>query len=231
LPKFSDADYRDLVKRVQEMALAAYPNPERAGCPNAAVLHEIAVQDWPTEHPIFQDHIVRCSPCIAAVLEERTRFQRERQRKRRRVGIAVVAAGIAAILATVSLPWLRQWLASPGSAQFASLSWDLKPFSALRSAAPPPNAPPLSAPAVGVKATLLLPMGLPDGSYEVRILTTQLETLRRQQTIAVFADGATTISIAIDLRGVKPGRYTLALRPVAEGEEWRTYPLVVKAPQ
>jgi hypothetical protein len=228
LPKFTDSDYRDFVKRVQEMALAAYPNPERVGCPNADVLHEIAVQDWPTEHRLFQGHIVRCSPCMAVVLEERTRFQAERQKKRRRLLVAAAAVGMAASLMLVSLPWLRRQLGPSGSTQFETLSWDLKPFSALRSAAQPPSPPPLSARATGVKATLSLPIGLPEGPYDIRILTTQLELLRREQASAVFTNGAITISIAIDLRGIKPGRYTLALRPVAEGEEWRTYPLMVK---
>jgi hypothetical protein len=102
LPEFTDDEFRDLVKLVQQAALKAYPNPLRLGCPDAELLHAIAAQRWPSDHPMFRSHIAQCSPCIEALRAERTRFQAEKVRETRKRRLQLIAAAaVATALAAV----------------------------------------------------------------------------------------------------------------------------------
>src|SRR3954452_10320792 len=92
---FSDDDLRELQRLLQQVALKAYPNPEREGCPGSAVLHEVASVPAPFEHPAYE-HIKRCSPCLQEMLDLRRAKFRARQailaRKRKIWGITGVLA-------------------------------------------------------------------------------------------------------------------------------------------
>ena len=105
MDEISDYDFKDFVKTVQDLARRAYPNPGRADCPGPQVIHEVARLSRPAAHPVFQSHIIRCSPCIQDVLAERTRIQSQ-LRNRRRVLVAI-AAGVC-LLALVSFLLMRQ---------------------------------------------------------------------------------------------------------------------------
>ena len=85
MDEISDNDFKEFVKTVQDLALRAYPNPGRADCPGSQVIHEVALLSRPAAHPVFQSHIVRCSPCIQDVLAERTRIQSQRKNRRRAI--------------------------------------------------------------------------------------------------------------------------------------------------
>jgi hypothetical protein len=78
-----------------------------------------------------------------------------------------------------------------------------------------------------VKLKIYLAPGSPEGEYEIAVLTNHLATIVKQQATGVSSDGTTFILAAIDLAGVADGNYTLALRPIREGEEWQTYKLLV----
>ena len=78
MAEFPDIEFAEFVRSVQKMALAAYPNPDRNGCPGKKIIHDIAGLPLPSQHPVFEHHISRCSPCIADVLAERTRIQSSR---------------------------------------------------------------------------------------------------------------------------------------------------------
>jgi hypothetical protein len=226
----TDADFREFVRTVQGMALRAYPNPGRVDCPGAEVLHEIAQQPRPSTHPVFQSHVVRCSPCIAEMLAERTRIQAQ-QRTRRRM-LQAVAAGVC-LVALGSVLWLSHRVAPPARDQLASVQdtpeipIDLRPYSPTRSDSGQSTKPPMTAPTQRVKLKLYLAPGAPLGVYEIRILTNDRRPLRSQQASAVLNDGITSVSLAVNLANLPPGPYVLFLRPAREGEEWQTYPLVL----
>lgn len=230
MDEITDADFREFVRAVQDLALRAYPNPDRVGCPTIEVLHEVARQPRPSAHPVFQTHIVECSPCIAAMLAERTRLQ-ARQRARRRMLIAV-AAGIC-LVALLSGLWIRYRTVSFTVDQMASaqditeIPVDLRPYSPTRSDSGQPTRPPIAAPKQRVKLKLFLAPGAPLGTYEIRILTNDLRILRSQQALAALTDGVTSIVVPVTLSDFRPGSYVLVLRPARDDEEWQTYPLVV----
>ncbi|MFN7998439.1 MAG: hypothetical protein U0Q18_32760 [Bryobacteraceae bacterium] len=78
-----------------------------------------------------------------------------------------------------------------------------------------------------MKLKIYLAPGSPEGAYEIGVLTSHLTTIVKQQAAAISNDGTTFILAVIDLGDVPAGDYTLALRPVREGEEWQTYTLRV----
>jgi hypothetical protein len=103
---FSDDEFKELHRIVQQAALAAYPNPERKGCPGAQVLSEMARISWPAKHPGY-DHVKHCSPCLREMLDMREEIilARTRSRNRRyRIGIAagLVLAASLIIVATLT---------------------------------------------------------------------------------------------------------------------------------
>jgi hypothetical protein len=97
--QLSDFDYREFHRLIQEMALAAYPNPERTGCPGRGALEEVASVPLSSRHPLFQQHVSRCSPCLQELLEIRGRnYVRKRRSKQTlwSVGGGILALSLAA---------------------------------------------------------------------------------------------------------------------------------------
>src|SRR3954452_12563929 len=160
----TDADFREFVKAVQDLALRAYPNLDRAGCPSSEVLRDVARQPRPSQHPVFQSHIVECSPCIAAMLAERTRIQATQQARRRM--IVAVAAGIF-LVGLISGLWLWHRGSSFTGDQLASardtpeIPVDLRPYSPTRSDSAQGARPPIALPNQRVKLKLYLAPGAP----------------------------------------------------------------------
>jgi len=68
-----------------------------------------------------------------------------------------------------------------------------------------------------------LPVGVETGSYELRILDTELKTRLAAPATANMKNFETIIETEMDLQALSPGKYTLAIRRA--GEEWRQYPL------
>ena len=229
--EITDSDFREFVKTVQALALRAYPNPDRINCPSTEVLREVARQVRPSVHPAFQSHIAECSPCIAQMLAERTRIQEQRQVRRRM--LLAVAAGVC-LVALISGLWLSQRTAPTARDQLAStqdipeIPIDLRPYSPTRSDSGKSTKPPIAAPRQRVKLKLYLAPGAPLGAYEIRILTNDLRTMRSQRAPAVLNEGVTFILVAVDLADLPAGSYMMVLRPAREGEEWQTYPLVLR---
>ena len=231
MDEISDNDLKEFVKTVQDLALRAYPNPDRADCPNSQIIHEVAGQSRPSAHPVFQSHIVHCSPCIGDVLAERTRIQSKQKNRRRR--LLATAAGVC-VLALISVQYLRHRASAPSGNEIAragavlEIPIDLSPYSPTRSDAAQKTRPPITVPNKRLRLKLTLALGAPEGPYDIRILTDQLQAVRNQQATAVLKDGITSIPAEVDLAGLRPGRYTLALRPNRDGEEWQTVPMVLK---
>jgi hypothetical protein len=96
--ELSDAEFKTFHRLVQDMALRAYPNPDRIGCLGQAALEEVASVPLSSRHELFQSHINRCSECLRELLEIRHRNYEHRQRLRLKRWILIVCA-LAIILA------------------------------------------------------------------------------------------------------------------------------------
>ena len=205
--------------------------PVAPTAPDRKLSNEVALLSRPAAHPVFQSHIVRCSPCIQDVLDERTRIQS--QRKNRRRALIAIAAGVC-LVALLSLLMLRQRSGAPVRDEIAragnvpEIPLDLRPYSPMRSASPEKSKPSLIVPSGRVRLKIYLALGSPEGAYEIQVLSNRLQTLRSQQATVVANGGTVFLPVDIDLAGLPTGTYVLALRAAHDSEEWQTYPLVLK---
>jgi hypothetical protein len=72
--------YERLRLAVQEAILRDYPNPERKGCPDNALVREVAWRDELIKDAVWQ-HITHCSPCYAEFLAFKEEWRRSRAAK------------------------------------------------------------------------------------------------------------------------------------------------------
>ncbi len=76
--------YRRLQDEVQRAILRGYPNPHRQGCPDDAVVRDLAMNpekiqaEDETNEKSAWNHVTHCSPCYARFLELRAAGRRGR---------------------------------------------------------------------------------------------------------------------------------------------------------
>jgi hypothetical protein len=69
--------YDRLRNEVQEAILNNYPNPNRAGCPENAMIREVAFREELTKDQVWE-HITHCSPCYAEFLKFKEEWREAR---------------------------------------------------------------------------------------------------------------------------------------------------------
>ncbi len=175
----------------------------------------------PPGHPVHV-HIMQCSPCFQAMHNIRV----ARHRRRTIVG-AVSAALIIAASYGVYLEWPRsRALLVQNPAQLERVVVDLRPYTVDRSDRKAGNTPPpLRLLRSRLQAIFYLPVGAEPGSYELRILNSELKTLLSSTVTLSIRNFEAIIETEMDLQDLSPGQYTLALRHMGEG--WREYPLFI----
>jgi hypothetical protein len=199
--------------------LKEFPNPERTGCPGSDVLKRIASKRMPlAEAEKWLNHLGSCSPCYKDFSE--LRKGREVQRKRTLLAIAasiLVAVGIASWV-------LVQRHNETLVAQTAVL--DLRSHSVSRSPEPNPGEQPLELRRGFSQLNIYLPLGSPEGAYEVRIVTASGDSLLNTGGPARLNDGVTSLRVRGDVIFARPGPYNLQIRKPPS--EWSSYPLVLR---
>src|SRR4051812_30034109 len=114
--------FDQISRAVRESILRNYPNPERRGCPGAAVVRSVAARKELQADDVWE-HITHCSPCYAELLACKHEFRDKRQREvkvTRRILIGLAAsAGIGVPIAI----WSRHD-DLPGERMVAE--WDLE---------------------------------------------------------------------------------------------------------
>ena len=216
---YSAADEKRILDVLGRGLLIEFPNPERTGCPGPDVLKRIASKRMPlTEAEKWLNHLGSCSPCYKDFSE--LRKGREVQRNRTLLAIAasiLVAIGIAGWV-------LIQRHNEPLLTQTAVL--DLRNRSASRSPEPNLGEQPLELRRRFSQLNIYLPLGSPEGAYEVRILTTSGDSLLNAGGPAQLNDGITTLQVRGDTFIARPGQYILQIRKAPS--EWNSYPLVLQ---
>ena len=218
-------DIKRVRKELQASALRDFPNPERIGCPDPAALESMSRRKTQITQEQLH-HITHCSPCLQTFLSIR-----EEIRKKRAVRIRIAAAACAAAIAVGAIIYTADHLRPP--TQVAVLATpatlDLRPLSEYRSGDSGRTTeakPALILPRRNLRLTLYFPVGADEGQYTLQLLDGQLHTLLKQYVTATLQNHVVTASTDIDLRSFSPGTDTLAIQKT--GEEWRTYPVVVR---
>jgi hypothetical protein len=73
---------------------------------------------------------------------------------------------------------------------------------------------------------IYLPLGSPEGTYDLRIVTTAGDSLLNLGGTAQLNDGITTLRVREVAFIARPGQYILQIRKAPS--EWNSYPLVLR---
>jgi hypothetical protein len=224
----SESDYKEFHRRVQEMALAAYPNPGRIGCPGRRALEEVASLPLSSRHPLFQEHISRCSPCLMELLEIRDRNYSRKQAAKKKVCVAV---GSILALSLISGFFLarRSGVFSRNDRNQAS---PVRPLESIRPSAEPPTVSLLLEPGLSRSAepdgvqTLQLPAQPSTIKLSLRVRESDLalrydaiinredgREIRRFRELQsrTNPDGSSIVEFKIPSDALRPGLYIVVL--------------------
>ncbi len=86
---------------IQQAFLAAFPNPDRMGCPGDEVLRSLAAK-MPLGNNQVESHVAQCSPCAREILAFRAQTRKRRETR------WLLAAAAACLAAGVSLAAYRE---------------------------------------------------------------------------------------------------------------------------
>ena len=196
-----------------------FPNPQRVGCPDSAVLTGIAfrklrladVEPW-------LEHLGSCSPCFQEFTELRKKATSRRRRTQAWLAVAAVL-----ILAVAGWLWMRTQHPVPPT-ETAVL--DLRELSVGRGQdSPQTDQRTLEIHRSAKHLILDLPIGSKEGTYDIAILSESGAQVLGATGTAQLQDHIVSLRADVDVGGVPPGLYFLALRQ--PGLEWTRYPLHV----
>ncbi len=216
---YSAEDEKRILDALGRGLLREFPNPERSGCPGSDVLKRIASKMMPlAEAEKWLNHLGSCSPCYKDFSE--LRKGPEVQRKRT---LLAVAAGILVAVGIASWILIRRQNESL-VAQTAVV--DLRNNSVSRSPEPNPEEKPLELRRGFSQLNIYLPLGSPEGVYEVRIVTASGDLLLKAGGTTQVKDGVTALEVRVNVFVARPGQYSLQIRKPPS--EWSSYPLVLR---
>jgi hypothetical protein len=191
-----------------------FPNPQRVGCPDSAILKGIALHKVPlAEADRWLNHFSSCSPCF----QEFTQFRKQALDGRRRTQMWLAAAMVLLVLAG----WL--WVRSRPSGQTAAVVvLDLRGRATVRGENTPESSqPPLEVSRNARSLTLDLPIGSNEGTYDLALLNPVGDELFRTSATAKLENHIVVLRADVDIAGVSPGSYFLGVRQ--PGLEWTRF--------
>lgn len=193
-----------------------FPNPQRVGCPDSAVLRGIALHKVPLAvADRWLDHFSSCSPCF----QEFTQFRKQAVDRRRRGQLWLAAAAV--LIFTVA-GWL--WVHTRPSVQTsATVVLDLRERSVARGGNPADTKQlALEIQRTAKHLIIDLPIGSKEGSYDLALVNEAGDEILRATGTATLENQIVILRADIDIRNVSPGFYLLGLRRL--GLEWSRYP-------
>ena len=192
-----------------------FPNPQRVGCPDPAILESMAFHKLPlSEADPWLDHLASCSPCF----QEFTEIRKRQTSQRRRTPMWLAAAAMV-LLAVGGWLWVRS---RPSGQTAAVVVLDLRGRATVRGENPPETSQPaLEVPRNARSLNLELPIGSNEGTYDVALLDPSGAELFRASATAKLEDHIVVLRANVDLAGISPGSYFLGVR--RPGLEWTRF--------
>ena len=192
-----------------------FPNPQRVGCPDSAILKGMALHKVPlAEADPWLDHFSSCSPCF----QEFTQFRKQALDRRRRTQMWFAAAAMI-VLALAGWLWVRS---RPTTQTTAVVVLDLRGRATLRGEGTPETGQaPLEVPRNARTLNLDLPIGSNEGTYDLALLNPVGDELFRTSATAKLENHIVVLRADVDLSGVSPGSYFLGVRQ--PGLEWTRF--------
>lgn len=226
---------------IDELRRTAYPNPERIGCPAPDVFEALKQRKIGFGDPVWK-HIEHCSPCYSEFAGIRDAlFGNERRSDFRtllRTSSALIvlfALGSAAYLwmrdrDTAKLPIVATTANKGGEAAVLNFEdgselrgrpGDKTPNSSER-----PTSGVQHLPRNQLNLTVYLPLGSPDGIYDLEMVALSGETVWHVEGRASIKDGLTSVPVTGDLRNVPIGQYKFRFR--RPDETWHEKDVIVR---
>ena len=222
-----EAKFDRLKKQLQQAILRDYPNPERKGCPDGAVLRALAEKplNQPVENDLHWQHITHCSECYREFLAFNEAFRQ--RRKHRQVQVRWALVGTAAVALLVAFLGLNRGLLVPKRPQNAELAYlkrtvDIPSMSRSGNGDEPA---PIYLERRPMELTVHLPIGSKQGRYEVQLRKDET-TLLSTKADAQLQDGTTAFLVRMDLTKFSPGSYKINVRQVPF--DWNYYPVIIR---
>jgi hypothetical protein len=197
----------------------ANPNPARVGCPGDTVIRGAARGALPLNHPVY-DHLASCSECY------RESRALQASRKSRFPPQSFAAAAVVLTLVAGGVYVGRNRIASPSAAVPKEVVLDYQNEGVSRSETGDAARRIRTLPHGLIDLTLVLPTGSEAGRYEIRLLRGDGKAVISTTAAALMEDFALQLHIALDLRSLEPGQYTVQTR--SAGEDWDSHLVVVQ---
>ena len=219
----------EIQRLLRQSILDNFPNPERRGCPGDAVLREVARRPVPIRDAHW-DHVTHCSPCFAGFLAIRREMSGARRHLVRRNRTVLASALLIVAAAGVALWRGSKSPTPPPIVAEAEFNVDMRPFTVNRGESV--NKPPADQ-YCGIfsrnrgRLNVILPVGAPEGAYEVRLMDNDLRSVMASGTAqASLTNFLNRLVVTFDLSRIPPGPYVLASRSAGGG--WMTCPALIR---
>jgi hypothetical protein len=205
---------RAILDLFEQASLNDYPNPERIGCPGDKFLKQLVRDRSSIELSDERlKHVVHCSPCFREFVSVRDQ-PKSKVTTRRAIfaGVGSLAAALAVVIMV-----RRPHPEPPVNTGPRVIDIDLRRYAGARGAdsAPIPNPPQIDLPRTSLDLRIILPFASPEGQYEVQILrANHAPTGLKSSSMAQLMDGETRLEVKMDLSGLPPARYQLAVRRI-----------------
>jgi hypothetical protein len=205
--------------QIDDLFGAAYPNPQRSGCPEKHTLRAAARRELPIDHAVY-DHLSQCSECYR---EFRSHQQASRSTW---VHAAIAAAAVFAIVAVGGIHSGRTFNIGPWSGGTESVRLDYRNESVTRSEAGEPERPTRTLPRKKIDLTILPPIGSESGSYELRLVGSTGQVILHRSMTGQMENFELRMRTNLDLRSLSRGSYLLEIRRA--GEDWDPHPVLIR---
>jgi hypothetical protein len=235
----SNRPAKELVALARKCAKAAYPNPQREGCPDVSLLRAMAHRDRryrSTELPT--SHVVGCSPCFKQYVALRRWLFAVRSAQAVAVCVVVFAAlfgGFRFVQDRIPRPVAptvahnAPSLPAPPEPQRnppVSIQVNLAVYSPVRGDGAKTVAQQIHLPAKSLRITFVLPVGMEPTQYSVRVLDSAGKTVVEKSVTAHLTNGAASFAIDLNLEKTSAGtQWTMMIRE--PGLSWRKYPIMI----
>ncbi len=223
---------------IDTLRRTAYPNPERIGCPGPETFDALRQRKIAFNDPVW-NHIERCSPCYCEFADIREAiFREERESGARRRNRIVASLALAVAIGSGGYLWQHNRSKDSGrttgdqslqSGEAAVLNFE--------------DGSELRGPASGksndgtaltsqhlrrnqLKLTVFLPLGSPEGTYELQLVSEDDSVAWSTTGKATIKDGLTSVSVDGDLRRLAAGKYGFRFR--RPDEAWRQKSVIVQ---
>jgi hypothetical protein len=183
------------------------------------------------------EHVMTCNYCLPRLLQMRAARRAVRPLHERVA--AAIALGVACLLVgfVVATYWNHSRpsiLPGPSASiqrtmSFTERSLDLTDYGTYRGAGDTPTKPPLLLPAALLHVNLILPRFSEPGRYQIMVAQDRngKNGLASASGTAASNGSRTTVDVALDLRGTKPGDYWLLTR-LNTDDDFYSYPLKIQ---